>query len=99
MTTRTAANVRCRIGRIPRVTYEEARAQFPVLERYAYLQAGSVGPLARGTLEAMREAQDDGLAKGRGSHAQFTRLLEAREALRSELAGLVAVPPESVSIT
>ena len=35
------------------MTFEEARAQFPVLDRHAYLQAGSVGPLARGTLEAM----------------------------------------------
>ena len=28
------------------MTFEEARAQFPVLERYAYLNAGSNGPLA-----------------------------------------------------
>jgi L-cysteine/cystine lyase len=81
------------------VTFEEARAQFPVLERYAYLQAGSVGPLARGTIDAMRSAQDDGLAYGRGSHAQFVRLLEGREQLRSQLAELVAVPPGTVSIT
>jgi hypothetical protein len=26
------------------VTFEEARAQFPVLERLAYLNAGSMGP-------------------------------------------------------
>ena len=37
------------------MTFEEARAQFPVLERFAYLQAGSVGPLARATIEAMRD--------------------------------------------
>ena len=52
------------------MTYEEARAQFPVLDRYAYLQAGSVGPLARGTIDAMRAAEEDGLANGRGSIAQ-----------------------------
>jgi L-cysteine/cystine lyase len=81
------------------VTFEEARAQFPVLERYAYLQAGSVGPIARGTLVAMRAAQDNGITEGRGSHAQFRRLLEAREQLRSELAVLVGVPTETVAIT
>ena len=81
------------------MTFEEARAQFPVLERYAYLQAGSVGPLARGTLVAMRAAQDSGITEGRGSHAQFMRLLESREELRSELAGIVGVPAETVAIT
>ena len=81
------------------MTYEEARAQFPVLERYAYLQAGSVGPLARGTIEAMRAAEEDGLANGRGSIAQFTRLVEEREALRAEIAALVGVPAESVALT
>ena len=54
----SAANVRRGVGRIPRMTYAEARAQFPVLERLAYLQAGSVGPLARGTTEAMRAAEE-----------------------------------------
>src|SRR5205807_1263906 len=35
------------------VTFEEARAAFPVLERLAYLNAGTNGPLARATAEAM----------------------------------------------
>jgi selenocysteine lyase/cysteine desulfurase len=81
------------------VTFEEARSQFPVLERYAYLQAGSVGPLARGTLVAMRAAQDDGITEGRGSRAQFMRLLDAREELRSLLATLVGVPTGTVALT
>jgi L-cysteine/cystine lyase len=81
------------------VTYEEARAQFPVLERYAYLQSGSVGPLARGTIEAMRAAEEDGLVNGRGSVAQFARLIEEREALRAEIAALVGTSAESVALT
>ena len=94
-----AANVRRGVGRIPRVTYDEARAQFPVLERYAYLQAGSVGPLARGTIDAMRAAEDDGLVNGRGSIAQFTRLVEEREALRADIAALVGVSADAVALT
>ena len=33
----------------------EARARFPVLERFAYLNAGTFGPLSRATLDAMAE--------------------------------------------
>ena len=55
------------VVRIPHVTFEEARAQFPVLDRYAYLQAGSVGPLARGTIDAMQASEERGLEEGRGS--------------------------------
>jgi L-cysteine/cystine lyase len=84
---------------IPRVTFEEARAQFPVLERFAYLQAGSVGPLARGTVEAMRAEEEAGASEGRGSRARFERLLELREALRADIAGLVGVGDEHVALT
>ena len=81
------------------MTFEEGRAQFPVLDRYAYLQAGSVGPLARGTIDAMRAAEEAGFEEGRGSITQFTRLLEAREELRAELAALVGVDVDKVAIT
>src|SRR5918999_1201713 len=47
------------------LTFEEARAEFPVLERYAYLNAGSVGPLARRTHEAMARAELAELEEGR----------------------------------
>ena len=81
------------------MTFEEGRAQFPVLDRYAYLQAGSVGPLARGTIEAMRAEEDEVLHVGRGSHARFVRLLEMREELRADVASLVGAPPELVALT
>ena len=81
------------------MTPEEARAQFPVLERYAYLQAGSVGPLATGTIEAMRAADDEGLVSGRGSLAAFLQLLDEREDLRRELAALVGTSEENVALT
>ncbi len=81
------------------MTFDEARAQFPVLERFAYFQAGSVGPLARGTLEAMREQDELGLRDGRGAYAQFMRLLDAREALRRDVASLVGVATDQVALT
>lgn len=81
------------------MSFEEARAEFPVLERYAYLQAGSVGPLARGTIEAVRGDEARGLEHGRGSYVRFMELLEAREELRADVAALVRVSPEQVALT
>jgi L-cysteine/cystine lyase len=81
------------------VTFEEARAQFPVLERYAYLQAGSVGPLARRTIAAMQAEEERGLNEGRGSRARFERILADREELRAVVAALVGVAAEHVALT
>lgn len=81
------------------MTFEEARAQFPVLERLAYLQAGSVGPLAHATVEAMQMEEERGLREGRGGIAQFERILSAREELRAEIASLVGVVQDQVALT
>ncbi len=81
------------------MTYEQARAEFPVLERFAYLQAGSVGPLARATVEAMRAATELGLEQGRGAPAQFVGILEERDELRAAMAALVGVEQDRVALT
>ncbi len=81
------------------MTFDEARALFPVLERYAYLQAGSVGPLSRATLDAMAADEEASLAEGRGSAARFERILELRREMRERLAGLVGVEPGEVALT
>ncbi|HEU0248272.1 MAG TPA: aminotransferase class V-fold PLP-dependent enzyme [Gaiellaceae bacterium] len=81
------------------MTFEEARAQFPVLERLAYLQAGSVGPLGRGTIAAMTAAEEGSLHEGRGGLQQFEQLLALREELRADVAAVVGVDVEAVSLT
>jgi selenocysteine lyase/cysteine desulfurase len=81
------------------VTFEEARAQFPVLERLAYLQAGSCGPLARATSEAMEAEVERGLREGRSGGAYIERVLALRDDLRTSIAQLVAVEPEQVALT
>ncbi len=81
------------------MTFEEARGQFPVLERLAYLQAGSVGPLGRGTIAAMSTAEEQSLHEGRGGLQQFEHLLVSREELRADVAALVGVDVETVSLT
>jgi hypothetical protein len=71
------------------MTFDEARAQFPVLERYAYLNAGTNGPLARATVEALTAQAEHELEEGRSGRPQFDALLEARETARRELAAVI----------
>ena len=81
------------------MTFAEARALFPVLERLAYLNAGTFGPLARPTLDAMQaELRADG-ERGRIGSDYFERLLALRSTLRERLAALVGVEPDQVALT
>ena len=80
------------------MTFDEARAQFPVFERLAYLNAGTNGPLARPTVEAMVAQEESDLETGRGGPAYFERALELRNEVREKLATLVGVPSESMSL-
>ena len=81
------------------MTFEQARAQFPVLERVAYLQAGSAGPLARRTTEAMAAEEERNLREGRVGLEYIDRVLALRAELRAELAGLVGADAEQVALT
>jgi selenocysteine lyase/cysteine desulfurase len=81
------------------MTPEEGRALFPVLDRLAYLNAGTFGPLARPTAEAIAAQQRDELEDGRFGKPYFERLLALRAELRAAVAGLVGVEPEHVALT
>ena len=76
-----------------------SRADFPVLERTSYLNAGSVGPLSAQTAAAMAEWEEKGLREGRGSHSAFGLRRELREQLRGRLAALLKAPAENVALT
>jgi L-cysteine/cystine lyase len=80
------------------VTFEEARAQFPVFERYAYLNAGTNGPLARATVQAIDDWNRRDLETGRGGKAYFETVLALREQARAELAAVLQVAPEHVAL-
>ena len=80
------------------MTFEEARAQFPVLERYAYLNAGTNGPLARATVEAVTTQAERELREGRSGRPQFDAMLEQREIARRELAAVIGVDPALVAL-
>jgi L-cysteine/cystine lyase len=81
------------------VTFEEERAQFPVVERLAYLNAGTNGPLSRATVEAMAEEDRVALEEGRGGPHFFERALALRNEVRAKLAALVSVAPENLALT
>jgi L-cysteine/cystine lyase len=81
------------------ISFAEARAQFPVLDRIAYLNAGSMGPLARTTVEAMRAELDRDVLDGRSGSVYVERVLGLRAELRRRVAALVSAEPESVALT
>ncbi|MBD0339192.1 MAG: aminotransferase class V-fold PLP-dependent enzyme [Thermoleophilia bacterium] len=75
------------------------RDAYPVLERYAYLNAGSTGPLARATVEAIERGRHRDLTEGRGGPRYIEEMLAARERVRAALAAEIAVPPEKLALT
>jgi L-cysteine/cystine lyase len=81
------------------VTFDEVRARFPVLERFAYLNAGTFGPLARATLGAVEAEQRSAGELGRGGKAYFEGMLETRERVRAALAAQIGAPAEHVALT
>ncbi|MBI4171638.1 MAG: aminotransferase class V-fold PLP-dependent enzyme [Actinobacteria bacterium] len=81
------------------MTFEEARAQFPVLEHTAYLNAGTFGPLSRSTAAAVAEWLARDLEHGRSGGAYFEEVLALREVVRARLGALVGVGPEHVALT
>ena len=81
------------------MTFEEARSQFPVLQRIAYLNAGTFGPLAKSTVDAMRARHRADLRSGRHGTAYWEVVDGLRTEARSRLAGLLQTDPALVALT
>jgi L-cysteine/cystine lyase len=81
------------------MTLEEARAEFPVLKRYAYLNAGTLGPLSRQTLAAMEERSRFDQEHGRGGKGWFESVLALRDRVRQRLADQVDTSPDRLALT
>ena len=81
------------------MTHEEARAQFPVLERLAYLNAGSSGPLPRTAVEATRSRLDRDLAEGRSGTTYIEEVVGLRERIRGDIAAVLGTTTELVALT
>jgi L-cysteine/cystine lyase len=81
------------------MTPAEARRRFPVLERVAYLNAGTCGPLSRRTDAAMGEWQARALREGRGGRAYFEAGRELSERVRERLSRLLGVAADRLLLT
>jgi L-cysteine/cystine lyase len=75
------------------------RAQFPVLERMAYLNTGSVGPLARAAAEAVEADLRLQLEQGRGGKAHFEHAAALAERLRARVARAMGCDSGEVALT
>ena len=80
------------------MTFAEARAQFPVLERYAYLNAGTFGPMARSVQDAMRAELALALEEGRIRRDLLEQFLEVRDRVRGRLADEIGVDAARVAL-
>jgi len=81
------------------VTPGEARALFPVLERFAYLNAGSLGPLSQATIDAMEERNRFDHEHGRGGKKWYESMFALRTRVREQLAATIGVPPDRMALT
>jgi selenocysteine lyase/cysteine desulfurase len=75
------------------------RAQFPVLERLAYLNAGSVGPLPRMAVDAVEVELHRASSEGRGTKAHFEHAIALADRLRARVAGLLGCDPWEIALT
>jgi L-cysteine/cystine lyase len=81
------------------VSFEEGRARFPVLERFAYLNAGTLGPLSGRTLDAMEQRSRFDQQHGRGGKQWFESMMELRERVRARLADVVGASADRLALT
>ena len=75
------------------------RSELPVLDRYAYLNAGTFGPLPRRTVEAMERRLARDLAEGRSGKYLFDEVHALRARLRTALGGMLGAPEGSIALT
>lgn len=74
------------------------RAQFPVLERVAYLNAGTCGPLPEAARAASADLAREATEQGR-TLAYFARTKDLAARLRAAYAARIGARPEDVALT
>ncbi len=75
------------------------RAQFPVFERTAFLNAGTEGPLPRQAADAVRRRIESELNGGRCGKPYMTELMDLAEKLRAGYARVLGCDPTDVALT
>jgi selenocysteine lyase/cysteine desulfurase len=75
------------------------RSQFPVLERLAFLNAGSDGPVAARAAAAASAQIERELHEGRAGRPHFERLIALASSLRGRLARVLGCEADEVALT
>jgi L-cysteine/cystine lyase len=75
------------------------RAEFPVLDRVAYLNAGTDGPVAQRAAAAAAASIAEQAEIGRSGKAHFESVMQVREDLRRRAAWLMGCPPGAIALT
>ncbi len=75
------------------------RAQFPVLERHRYMNAGTEGPVPQAAFDAVRNQVNSDLVQGRIGRAYIDRLLTLAAEARAGYARVLGAPVETVALT
>jgi len=78
---------------------EEFRAQFPVLERLSYLNAGTTGPVPAPAVQAVHRRIDQEASRGRSGRTYFEEMIELGSALRAGYGRALGCGPDEVAIT
>src|ERR1700712_2403671 len=75
------------------------RAQFPVLERLSYLNAGTEGPLPQQAIDAVRERIELEGYKGRAGRPYFDAVIALAAELRAGYASVLGAESAEVALT
>ena len=78
---------------------DDLRAEFPVFERLAYLNAGSNGPVPRRGVEAAERSMRHQAVAGRGDKAAFEENGRRIDELRERIAALLGCESAHVALT
>ena len=78
---------------------DDLRAQFPVLEHLAYLNAGSNGPVPQRALDAVSESLRWQATEGRGDKAHFEENAARIDHLRARIAALLGCESAELAVT
>jgi selenocysteine lyase/cysteine desulfurase len=78
---------------------DDLRAEFPVFERFAYLNAGSNGPVPQRALGAAQQSMQRQAVEGRGDKAAFEENGRRIDALRERICALLGCSAAEVALT
>ena len=78
---------------------ESYRAEFPVVERKAYLISASLGPVSNRSRAYLDEYLDAWASKGAPDHVWFEDIFPGMGRLKTTFAGLAGCDPDEIAIT